>query len=246
MKELEGVDRKLSLAQWALNVSGGRLAVLLRLLKVCNILGHRRSSRGFPLLGRRLVAGAEVAGVLVSRALVTVRAHLDEASAGHRAGSRWRSRQLHLGVVRLSLGVGAAVEQAQARAVVVEGADVADEGGCVNDGGLTFAEHIVPICVATFLQLEGLPLGDEEGSTVLTTLDTACAVHGTTAGWTSVDHKAWVVRSLAAVLPRVDEEQASLLVLVPTDVADLGEGVLVREREVKDVRGTARTFAHIT
>ena len=61
-----------------------------------------------------------------------------------------------------------------------------------------------------------------------------------------MDHKAWVVGSLAAVLPRVDEEQASLLVLVPADVADLGEGVLVREREVKDVRGTARALAHIT
>ena len=41
MKELEGVNRKLSLAQWALNVSRGGLAVLLRLVKVRDILGHR-------------------------------------------------------------------------------------------------------------------------------------------------------------------------------------------------------------
>ena len=76
MKELEGVDRKLSLAQGALHVSGGGLAVLLRLVKVCNVLGHSRSSGRFPLFGRRLMAGAEVAGVLVPSALVAVRAHL--------------------------------------------------------------------------------------------------------------------------------------------------------------------------
>ena len=77
MEELEGVDRKLSLAQGALNVSGGGLAVLLGLLKVCNIISHSRSSRGFPLFGRRLMACAEVARVLVPRAFVAVRANLD-------------------------------------------------------------------------------------------------------------------------------------------------------------------------
>ena len=76
MKELEGVDRKLSLAQGALNVSRGGLAILLRLVKVCNVLGDGRSSGRFPLLRRRLMAGAEVAGVLVPRALVAMGAHL--------------------------------------------------------------------------------------------------------------------------------------------------------------------------
>ena len=70
------MDRKLSLAQGAFNIGGGGFAVLLGLLKVCNILGHSRSSGGFPLFWRWFVAGAEVARVLVPRALVAVRAHL--------------------------------------------------------------------------------------------------------------------------------------------------------------------------
>ena len=60
-----------------------------------------------------------------------------------------------------------------------------------------------------------------------------------------MDDKAGVVRCLAAVLPRVDVNKAPFLVLVPTDIADLGEGILVWEGEVKDVCRTAGTLADI-
>ena len=50
-----------------------------------------------------------------------------------------------------------------------------------------------------------------------------------------MDDKAGIVRCLAAVLPRVDVNKAPFLVLVATDIADLGEGILVWEGEVKDV-----------
>ena len=60
-----------------------------------------------------------------------------------------------------------------------------------------------------------------------------------------MDHKARVVRCFAAVLPGVDVNKAPFLVLVTADIADLGEGILVWEGEVKDVCGTAGTLAHI-
>ena len=50
-----------------------------------------------------------------------------------------------------------------------------------------------------------------------------------------MNHKARVVRRFTAVLPRVDENKAPFLVLVAADIADLGEGILVWEGEVKDV-----------
>ena len=35
--------------------------------------------------------------------------------------------------------------------MVVEGADVANEGGGVHHGGLSLPQHVVPVRVATFL-----------------------------------------------------------------------------------------------
>ena len=60
-----------------------------------------------------------------------------------------------------------------------------------------------------------------------------------------MDDKARVVWRFTAVLPSVDVNKAPFLVLVPTDIADLGEGILVWEGEVKDVCGTAGTLADI-
>ena len=60
-----------------------------------------------------------------------------------------------------------------------------------------------------------------------------------------MNHKAWVVRSFTAVLPSVDVNKAPFLVLVAADIADLGEGILVWEGEVKDVCRAACTLADI-
>ena len=60
-----------------------------------------------------------------------------------------------------------------------------------------------------------------------------------------MDDKARVVWRFTAVLPSVDVNKAPFLVLVPTDIADLSEGILVWEGEVKDVCRTACTLAHI-
>ena len=57
----------------------------------------------------------------------------------------------NLRVVGFPLSICAAVEQPEAGAVVVEGADVADEGGGVHHGGLPLPQHVVPVRVPAFL-----------------------------------------------------------------------------------------------
>ena len=141
----------------------------------------------------------------------------------------------HLRVIGFPLSICPAIKQAQAGAVVVEGADVADKGGGVHYRGLTLPQDVVSVRVPTFLYLESLPLGEEEGATVFTALDTSGAVHWTAAWRTRVNHKARIVRRFTAVLPSVDVNKAPFLVLVAADIADLGEGILVWEGEVKDV-----------
>ena len=80
MQELEGVNSKFSLAQWALYIRGGGLAIILRLVEVPDVLLHSRGSAGLPFLGRRFMAGAQVTCVLVPGALVAVRAHLQNTN----------------------------------------------------------------------------------------------------------------------------------------------------------------------
>ena len=60
-----------------------------------------------------------------------------------------------------------------------------------------------------------------------------------------MNHKARIVRRFTAVLPGVDVNKAPFLVLVAADIADLGEGILVWEGEVKDVCRAACTLADI-
>lgn len=60
-----------------------------------------------------------------------------------------------------------------------------------------------------------------------------------------MDDKARVVWRFTAVLPSVDVNKAPFLVLVSTDIADLSEGILVWEGEVKDVCRAAGTLADI-
>ena len=129
--------------------------------------------------------------------------------------------------------------------MVVQGTDVADKGCGVHNGGLALPQHIVPVRVRTLLLVKLLPLGVEEEATVLTGLDPAGAVHRSAAGRPRVVDKAGVVRRLAAVLTGVQVGKTPLLVLVPADVADFREGVLVGEGEVKDVGGAAGALADV-
>ena len=111
MKVFKAVNGELSVAQRTLNIRGADLSILFRLVKLPANFRHTRRSAGFSFLGRWLVTCADIALVLVPGTLVAVRADLDHTPTGDRAGARWRSLQLHLGVVRLVLTVTPAVKQ---------------------------------------------------------------------------------------------------------------------------------------
>ena len=70
--------------------------------------------------------------------------YLDHATAGDGTRPGRRSGHLHLGVVRLVLAVGPAVKQPQGGAVVVQGANVADECCGVHHWGLPLPQSVVP------------------------------------------------------------------------------------------------------
>ena len=109
--------------------------------------------------------------VFRSPLLFFLKSYLNHALRWYRTGSRWRPLLLNERVVRLILRVGPGVEQPEGRGVVVEGADVADEGGGVNDGSGSLSQEVVAIGVRYLFLFEPTPLVNQVVVTIVAHLE---------------------------------------------------------------------------
>ena len=129
---------------------------MLRVLKLELNIFHRTAS----------LVGADEAVVLLLGGLEAEVADLDHSLGGDGTGAHGRLLLLDEGVVGLALAVGPRVEEAQVGGLVLERAQVADEGGVVQRGrGRPLAQRVVPVGVRQVLRLELAPLkrrGDDE------------------------------------------------------------------------------------